>query len=198
MGRYRRYFLFRFLHGWASGSNGLILQTIDGGKTWSRQESGIKIYLTKIIFVDDKKGWAIGGNIDPVGYHDSEDAMARGIVLSTSDGGVHWNVQWKKNDVALDSISCLDQKTVWVNGITGSTPLTLYTKNGGLTWIRLTGERSLKGTPWWLDKKNGWIRADERTFQITRDSGKTWKKVSVQLRTYPWHISDVFENVNNR
>ena len=183
--------------GWASGSNGLILHTIDGGKTWQRQKSGTNIYLTKILFADAKKGWAIGGNIAPGGYYDTEEDTPRGIVLSTSDGGAHWAVQWKKKEVALDYLSFLDQNVAWVQGETDSNALILYTNDGGKMWIELTGEQSLSGAPCWLDKKRGWIHVDERNFQTTLDSGKTWKKVKVQPRRDSWHISELLEKSSN-
>ncbi|MCA1579186.1 MAG: hypothetical protein LC794_17695 [Acidobacteria bacterium] len=46
--------------GWAVGSNGLILHTIDGWRTWERQESPTKNNLFSLFFLSPNRGWASG------------------------------------------------------------------------------------------------------------------------------------------
>ncbi len=51
--------------GWACGDLGLIMFTRDGGKSWSQARSITQDRLSCVRFVDSKKGWAVGGTMDP-------------------------------------------------------------------------------------------------------------------------------------
>lgn len=62
--------------GWVTGSNGVILKTSDGGKTWSKQVSGTTAQLNAVNFLPDGlHGWIAGSD---------------GLILSTDDGGATW------------------------------------------------------------------------------------------------------------
>ena len=63
---------------WAVGSNGTILHSQDGGKTWSAQTSGVQATLRGVAFVDAQRGWVVGDS---------------GTILRTQDGGKTWNAQ---------------------------------------------------------------------------------------------------------
>ena len=73
--------------GWAVGDHGAILHTDDGGQHWSHQASGVICTLNSVFFLDDRNGWAAGGMAYPY-LHDSS-----GVVLSTRDGGLNWQVE---------------------------------------------------------------------------------------------------------
>ncbi len=60
--------------GYAVGSNGEILKTING-TTWNAQVSGTSETLYAVFFLDASSGWAVGDN---------------GTVLETDDGGATW------------------------------------------------------------------------------------------------------------
>ena len=47
--------------GWIAGRGGVVLRSGDGGRTWIPQETKTKQNLYAL-FVDKKKGWAVGGN----------------------------------------------------------------------------------------------------------------------------------------
>ncbi|MDR4469078.1 MAG: YCF48-related protein, partial [Nitrospira sp.] len=65
-------------NGWAVGSGGTILRTIDGGKKWKRVTSGTSSLLTSVFFVDPLNGWVAG---------------AAGLLKRTTDGGNSWSSQ---------------------------------------------------------------------------------------------------------
>jgi len=48
--------------GWATGANGLLLKTINGGNTWSSVPTYTSDNLKKIVFTDSLHGWLIGAN----------------------------------------------------------------------------------------------------------------------------------------
>ena len=96
--------------GWISGQEGLVLNTIDGGKTWSQQETDAYDDLHDILFVDGKRGWAVGGDI-----------FAH-VILYTTDGGQTWETQSGGRATALRSIATHQTESrhqIWIAGGAG-------------------------------------------------------------------------------
>jgi photosystem II stability/assembly factor-like uncharacterized protein len=46
--------------GWIVGTNGLIMQTLDGGETWGMQNSTTSAHLNDVIFYNSQVGYAVG------------------------------------------------------------------------------------------------------------------------------------------
>lgn len=63
--------------GWRVGAYGEIFKTVDAGKTWTRQPSGVNADLQEVAVVDDKIVWVRGAN---------------STLLGTRDGGSTWTV----------------------------------------------------------------------------------------------------------
>jgi len=62
----------------AVGERGHILHSEDSGGHWTQAEVPTAVMLTRVFFLDDRRGWAVG--------HD-------GNILASDDGGVHWTLQ---------------------------------------------------------------------------------------------------------
>lgn len=62
----------------AVGERGHILISEDNATSWKQMQVPVRVTLTASFFIDEKQGWAVG--------HD-------GVVLHTSDGGIHWHKQ---------------------------------------------------------------------------------------------------------
>ena len=60
------------------GERGHILYSDDGGQHWTQAQVPTSAMLTRVFFVDDELGWAVG--------HD-------GNVMHTRDGGITWELQ---------------------------------------------------------------------------------------------------------
>jgi len=71
--------------GWAVGDRGAIWHTDNGGKTWTRQDSGVRATLNSVCFLDDRIGFAAGGFAVPYSHR------GVGVLLTTRDGGQTWN-----------------------------------------------------------------------------------------------------------
>jgi photosystem II stability/assembly factor-like uncharacterized protein len=71
--------------GWAVGDRGVIWSTTDGGTTWQQQQSNVTCRLSAVYFIDDRRGWAVGGECRPLSN------STRGVVLCTADGGETWS-----------------------------------------------------------------------------------------------------------
>ncbi|MCV2367743.1 YCF48-related protein [Roseateles oligotrophus] len=148
---------------WSVGSNGEILKSSDGAKTWVGQVSGLRTRLTSIRFADANNGWAVG---------------EYGAVLRTVDGGANWVLQasWSRQDSPYPnsnslSLSVINATTAVIVGddfITASS-------DGGATWA----QRKLR-----LDRIDAdgaiWSRSEDKLFKST-DLGKTQVELLAKL-----------------
>ena len=75
--------------GWITGYDGLLLRTVDGGRTWTNIETPTKAPLSSIRFVDDQRGWAVGGFWVPA----IPVAAPSNVVIETIDGGKTWRIK---------------------------------------------------------------------------------------------------------
>ncbi|RQO59826.1 hypothetical protein DBR47_10665 [Paucibacter sp. KBW04] len=114
-------FFLDALTGWRVGDSGEILKTVDGGKSWLRQNSGLRTPLTSVKFLDAKNGWAQG---------------SQGALLKTVDGGANWVQQGSSTDQADGArLHLVQPNTVLLvggyNGVRVST-------DGGASWANNT------------------------------------------------------------
>lgn len=116
---------------WASGYNGYIAATIDGGKSWNWQQV---------------KGFEKSDFRDIEAFSDKEAViMSSGtpaLILKTIDGGANWKVNYKNTDTTyfLDALDFDTPKHGFVMGdpIKGKF-LLMETKDGGTTWNDFKG-----------------------------------------------------------
>lgn len=107
--------------GFAFTGNGnvAIIKTVDGGNTWTVQDSGVPGYL-----------WGIACPSVTVCY----TVGASGQILATIDGGVTWVQQAGNNATTLYRIACPSTTVCYAAG--GYNPgVLLATTNGGATWV---------------------------------------------------------------
>src|SRR5436190_761714 len=70
--------------GWAVGDDGAVWHSIDAGKNWERQPTGIRASLRSLHFLTPFHGWVAGREELPNG------GGSVGVLLYTRDGGVSW------------------------------------------------------------------------------------------------------------
>ncbi len=90
--------------GWAVGSGGVIIATVDGGRTWRPQASGVGDDLFDVKFFDAREGWAVGSG---------------GTMLHTTDGGRTWADARRATTHALERISLVGRRA-WAVGFGGT------------------------------------------------------------------------------
>jgi len=107
------------LNGRATGTNGTIITTADGGENWSLQSSGTDQELHSVYFINPDTGWIAGGSSSPV-------------LLKTTDGGNSWSpIPFDIDGVTyLRKIQFADP----MNGFAIDTTDIFRTFDGGLTW----------------------------------------------------------------
>ena len=104
--------------GYAGGSGGSIIKTINGGLTWELMNTGTTQSVEDIYFVNAKTGYAVGGS---------------GLIMKTTDGGDNFNLKvispkgreiWAGNSY---------KKIIWSNAVSGNIKIE-YSLNNGSTW----------------------------------------------------------------
>jgi photosystem II stability/assembly factor-like uncharacterized protein/tetratricopeptide (TPR) repeat protein len=138
--------------GWAVGDEGAIWHTIDGGREWERQPTGVRSSLRSICFLTPYTGWVAGREELPNG------GGSTGVLLYTRDGGLKWHRATLNVMPGLNCIRFRDNKVGFVAGDgTDQYPSGVFqTTDGGRTWEPIAGPRA----PTWLvadfsDAQNG-------------------------------------------
>lgn len=92
-------------YGWAVGSGGAIYRTVNGGRSWQSQTSGVVVDLLDVKFIDAAEGWAVGDE---------------GTLLHTNDGGMHWMSERSPTPHSLERIFFTDRSHGWAVGFGGT------------------------------------------------------------------------------
>lgn len=158
--------------GWAIGSKGTVLATVDGGLTWQPKSSSSTDVLRDIVFLDDKNGWLV---CEVNLYELKTKDQPRAYLMRTTDGGEHWRrVDLKGLDVDARLVRAvfLSGGRGWTFGEEG----VIYTTyDGGANWKAvLSPTRHLLLGGMFIDEFRGWLVGAGGTIIQTSDGGDTW------------------------
>ncbi|UCC11645.1 MAG: T9SS type A sorting domain-containing protein [candidate division WOR-3 bacterium] len=114
-------------HGWVVGHNGRIYATSDGGDSWSQQSSGTSRVLQRVHFINEDRGWAVGGW-----------GGSSFLVLRTTNGGATWqNLSFGTNAYSVADVYFTDSLHGWICGRDNTLePHIHHTTDGGTSWTR--------------------------------------------------------------
>jgi photosystem II stability/assembly factor-like uncharacterized protein len=182
--------------GWAVGSKGAMLTTVDGGKTWQRRTDIPGDVIRDIYFSDAQNGWLV---VERNIYELEGKDEPRTYLMQTADGGS----TWKRIDIKGVAVDVLLVRAVfspgghgWAFGEEG----TIYrTVDAGINWTRLSSptRRLLLGGAF-IDDQVGWLVGAGATIIQTADGGETWSRASFpQASETPVRFSAT-SFVNNR
>lgn len=168
-------------HGWVVGTNGVLLSTKNGGKTWKKKKanSSTENTYTHVNFTSPKHGWL--ASIGKVSY--------------TGSGGNSWSVQYQERAIGRKPSGILDLYFVtktegWAVGGFGTI---LHTQNGGGKWekIKTYSDIHLWGVHF-VDTEHGWIVGQEGEIIHTQDGGKQWirQESNVEQPLFSVHFVD--------
>lgn len=158
--------------GWAIGSKGTLLATVDGGRTWQSKSASTTDVLRDIFFVDDNTGWLV---CEVNVYELKTKEQPRAYLMRTTDGGERWErMEIKGVDFDARLVRAVFSRggRGWAFGEAGAI---FATRDGGTNWTRLrspTRHLLLGGT--FVDEDRGWLVGAGTTIIQTSDGGDTW------------------------
>jgi photosystem II stability/assembly factor-like uncharacterized protein len=151
--------------GWVCGRWGTIIHSVDGGKSWVRQQSGTDYTLSSIFFVDPRNGWTVGDG---------------GTILHTKDGGKTWVKQKSPVSYFLMGVQFINSQRGW---IVGERTTILSTEDGGQTWqVQFKDRDFILKRVSFCDEHNGWAVGEFGFIYHTENGGKTWRKQAGEFR----------------
>ena len=166
------------LHGISVGGDWLhefsgIITTSNGGTNWLESSStSIDRYISKIKFVNDDKGYAVGGNTDTYG----------GFILKTTDAGNTWSaINTGIDNYWIKDLSLPDEKTIFVVGQIGQI---LKSNDAGVSWQKQNSNTTeTLNAVCFLNANTGYVVGDNQTILKTANGGNTWiKQVSPKTK----------------
>jgi dipeptidyl-peptidase-4 len=174
---------------WASGANGTVLRTIDGGQSWQpRPVAGAET----LDFRD------IDAMSDAVAYTLSIGAGESSRIYKTIDGGAHWNLQFANTDpkVFLDAMAFWDaERGIAFSDSVDGRFVILRTVDGGRTWERVAADRlppalpgegafAASGTNVAMSGRDQvWIGTTASRVLRSSDGGRTWAIATTPVAT---------------
>ena len=163
-------------HGWVAGSSGTLLQTSDGGVTWTKT-SVTKDDLRDVYFADERNGWLLAQR-DPLRTKPNERSS---YLLNTKDGGVTWQPVFLNTpdvNTRFARLVFTDAEHGWVFGEVG----VLYTTtDGGTHWVQQrTATRYLLLGGAVTNNGRGFLVGAGGTILRSDDFGSTWQSISLR------------------
>ncbi len=161
----------------------IILQTHDGGVTWTHQIISRTDGLNSIFFINSNTGWIVGnsgvvlkttdhgvtwedyqtsGQLNDVFFIDpfvgwvvgAECYRGPGTILKTVDGGKHWTKQWKQLSDEFTKVAFADDQNGWAIGYRGTC---VHTTQRGANWHFESGFSQYLHDIYFVDADHGWI-----------------------------------------
>jgi len=130
---------------------------------WTVVDSGYdEAVFRSISFVNATHGW-VAGRTTPNSWN--------GIVLSTTDGGVTWDLQLQDESQEFGQMSIIDYETVWVTAF-GSL---FFTNDSGNSWsyVIFPGFGNMFSQVGFFNGSIGWAATGKTLFK-TIDGGRNW------------------------
>ncbi|MFN8134478.1 MAG: YCF48-related protein [Bacteroidales bacterium] len=165
----------------AGTKEGVILRTVDGGKTWETQLTK-PYFFNSVDFINKNVGWAVGSK----GVSNGE-----GVILHTNNGGQTWTSQANPIIESIDKVFFLDENNGWVvsNDWWGQIA---HTTNGGHDWIL---QKNPTKNPivdvFFITPQKGWAVGMDSTILRTVNGGLTWQRTELTVSNN-WYFRSVF------
>ena len=179
--------------GWITGSNGTLLTTNDGGKTWKKAKNFIQDTVRQAYFTDENNGWLLcERNLYNLG------ANAPSYLLKTSNGGLNWEkIEFSggKGRERIVRIFFSKDKNGFAVG------------SSGAYFVEQEDKKTWKKTPLpvinaifdgvFTSDSSGAIVGAGGTIMFTENAGATWNKANINGDSKAKLNSVFFVNQNN-
>ncbi|MBK8984236.1 MAG: T9SS type A sorting domain-containing protein [Ignavibacteria bacterium] len=178
-------------NGWFVNDDGLIMQTTDGGYTWTQRQSGIGAILGDVTMYPDGRGVAVGEN---------------GAVIVTNDFGEQWTVRpilRGPEDVSIDMARLAQAGGSRL--FLASEPGFVYRSDDrGETWTSLPNSpyfpNSIMKALDFVDEQTGYMFGRSYEFGLiykTSDGGETWQTMMDLYAYEPLQLDAEMFDENN-
>jgi photosystem II stability/assembly factor-like uncharacterized protein len=194
--------------GWASGLDGQLFSTTDGGMSWDEARANFYGPINAVTFPRREVGYAAG-----VGRDAATSGPLVGVVLGTRDGGQKWSIspqltpyghvhgfaEFGLEDAAnvlfgakvpaghfhsgvYYSVCSVDGNSAWVVGGGG---VVLTTRDSGRSWDEQKLTENTLRTVFFLDNQRGLVAGDAENIFQTTDGGRSWIQVYDGIPGWP-------------
>ncbi len=166
----------------AVGENGFILYSDDEGATWQQADVPVRVALTKLQFVGDRLGWAVG--------HDA-------VILHTQDGGESWQLQLSGRETGDKLLAAATKWQTTVEEKLAAEDLTAEQQDELTLQLDAAmlavdeAQREIEVGPnrpfmdvFFRNEQEGYVVGAFGYFFSTKDGGKTWQDNSAVLPNY--------------
>lgn len=168
--------------GYICGSNGIIITTENGGRSYRNLNSGTEQYLYDLYFINSEIGFAVGNN---------------NTFIKTTNGGKSWSAVSTPVYSDYRSIYFVNSNTGFVLGSDG---VIVKTENGGGSWKKVFSGTYGNGVygMHFTDNKIGYASGRGGMVLKTINGGDTWSYLSVNgLNEQDLLTSIYFTDKNN-
>ncbi len=154
----RDIFFLDSMKGWAVGTDGFMVSTIDGGVSWRSHKAITNNRLNAVSFANSLLGLAVGEN---------------GTILYTGNGGLRWEIIPVDHPVDFYEICFVDDNIIYICGSGG----TVLFSNNGMSWISCNiGNNMGVNDVYFKTKDTGWVCGTGSYIYRTTDGGNSWDK----------------------
>ena len=147
--------------GWVAG-HGIILNTTDGGASWTVQDSS-NMEFWSIWFTDHNHGWTVG----------YKESGMHGFIYHTTDGGQHWSLN-DSSQYELNDVFFVTEDTGYAMGGGRNHETILRTTNAGSDWEKHDAYGKQLFTVFFINDTVGWAAGAEGYILKTEDGGQNW------------------------
>jgi photosystem II stability/assembly factor-like uncharacterized protein len=172
--------------GFVADYNGGIYKTSDSAKHWAPLNSIVSLPIYSLFFIDELKGFAVGGQNSCGG---TGCVPPGGFILRTLDGGLTWTKVYTPIDkIEISSVYFVNASI----GFCAGDNVILRTSDGGQTWseykVNNLGGKMMQVK--FVDTQKGYIVCLSDKIIKTEDGGSTWQVTSPQRNLGYYSISE--------
>lgn len=174
---------------WASGGDGTILRSTDGGATWRARP------IPDTATLDFRDIDAVSENVACALSIGPGEASR---IYRTADGGAHWQLQFANRDpkIFLDAMAFKGERGFAIGDAVDGVFVILRTDDGGRTWVRVASERlppalpgegafAASGTNVAMRGDRVWIATGAGRVLRSTDGGGSWTIAQTPLPAGP-------------